>query len=272
MASEEHDEAAVSFALPADVGSWLDDQAERRDASRSEICQQLLVAVHAAATDDGLDEPVARADLEELHSHVDAQREEFVDLLEDVRSRVVQVKRETDAKAPAEHDHPDHATDDDLEELADELEELESTVSSGFDNFEASLEGLLDEVDELEERSTVLAKAVVDLREDRNDLAARERRRAKADRLKLAANRIGVRTAACEECDSSVDISMLAKPECPHCGAPLVDVEERTSMFFGSHSLVTGEPPALEGGVADGTDDGREGDLSWAGSDDEVTR
>lgn len=256
MASEESNDGTVSFALPAEVDDWLDEQAERRDEDRETVCQRVLVAAHTASTDDSFD-PVDRDDLATLDARIDDQREEFTDLLEDVRERVIQVKRESDASAPADHDHPDHADESDLDDLRSTVATLESdlaaldeTTRSGFDNFEEILEHLVEETEDLGERSTILAKAVVDIRDRRDALVARERRRAETDELKLAANRFGVRTANCEECATGVDLGLLTHPECPHCGSSFADVVQKSSIF-GSPRLVTGDPPALEGRVRD---------------------
>ncbi|NGM67628.1 hypothetical protein G6M89_01160 [Natronolimnobius sp. AArcel1] len=247
MASED-DDGGVSFALPADVDDWVATAAERRDESREDVCRRVVTAAHAIATDDDEPQPVDQDDLEALEDQfetdLESQHEEFLELLEDVRSRVIQVKRETDAKASAEHDHDTYESD--LESLQSDLSALEEHVGAGFENFEDVLDYLFDQTDDLEKRSTVLATAVVDLRDRWNTFADRERRRAAAERLQLAANQLGIRTAACADCDASIDIALLTAPECPHCESTFADVAERTS-FFGSHTLETGEPPALEG-------------------------
>ena len=250
--SSEDDDGGISFALPGEVDDWLAREASRRDETRDDVCRRLVTAAHAVATDDEI-EPGDLGDFDDLtavKAQLDAQRDEFVELLEDVRSRVVQVKRETDAKAPADHDHGEYADADDLAALREDLESLEATVDDGFENFEDVLEYLLEERAALEERSTVLATAVLDLREHRDDAAERERRRAAADRLKLAANRLGIRTAVCDACDGAVDLALLTEPACPHCSTAITDVAEKTA-FFGSHTLVTGDPPALEGEIDD---------------------
>lgn len=247
MSSQDRDESGVSFAPPAEVADWLAGEAADRGEARDDVCRRLVTAAHAVATDDDL-EPVGRDELTALQGQFEAQHEEFTALLEDVRSRVVQVKRETDGKASADHTHPDSLTEDDLESIRAELATLEDTVESGFDNFETVLENLLDETDDLAERSTLLARAVIDLRERRDAVADRERRRAGAEELQLAANRLGVRTASCTDCESSVDIALLTAPECPHCASQFTDVSEKSSIF-GSHRLRTGDPPALEGRV-----------------------
>ena len=251
MSSEGSGDQVISITLPADVSQWIEEEASRRDVSQDALCRQLLAAVQAVSTDaDSVDE------LDELREDLDTHREEFLEFLEDVRRRVIQVKREADAKAPADHDHEGYAATDDLEGLAVDLETLEETVHGGFENFEEILDHLLDEMETLEDRSTILATAVLELRETRNQRLERDRRRAEAERLQLAANRSGVRTATCDACGSSVDVALLTEPECPHCARSVADVERKTSIF-GSHTLVTGDPPALEGRVGrETTDDG----------------
>lgn len=265
MSSQNHDERGVSFAIPSEADDWLADEAARRDENPGEICRRLVTAAAAVATDDDL-ELADRDELAAVRGQLATHREEFAANLDDVRERIVQVKREADGKAPADHDHADHPTDGDLAAVRADLETLEETVDRGFENFETVLEDLLGDVDELAERSTLLAAAVVDLR-DRDD--DRRRRRAAADDLKLAANRLGVRTAACEDCGSSVDIALLTAPECPHCASAVTDVAERSSIF-GSHRLLTGDPPALEATSTDS--DGPDSDVLRGIADEDPTQ
>ncbi|ELY49214.1 hypothetical protein [Natronolimnohabitans innermongolicus] len=273
--SSEDDSGGVSVPLPGDVTDWLEDDAGRPDESREESCRRLIRAAHAVATTDGI-EPRDLEDLEDvasLQAELDAQREEFTELLEDVRRRVIQVKRETDAKAPADHDHEAYAASDaldgvaaDLAALRDDHAALASTVDDGFDNVETVLEDVLAETETLDERTTTLASVLVDLRERRTDADRRERHREAADELKLAANRLGIRTADCDECDETVDLALLTAPACPHCATQITDLEKRQG-FFGSDTLVTGAPPALEGAVDDGSDEERGTDVDAADED-----
>ncbi|MCU4974487.1 hypothetical protein OB955_17335 [Halobacteria archaeon AArc-m2/3/4] len=271
MASEEHERLDAPFALPADVDDWIDEEAARRDESREAVCRRLVAAVHTTMVDDGEQTlPATETDLETLHARLDTQRSEFTDLLEDVRERVVQVKREADRKAPAAHAHDEYATADELRGVQASLADLERTTHTGFDNFEAILEGMVDDLDELDDRSTILANAIVELREHRRACSTRERRRVAVEELQLAANRLGVNRAACEECASDVTISLLTRPECPHCGRSFADVATKSSLF-GSHTLETGEPPALEeaGSDAVGDENGSEdGDRSAESADE----
>ncbi|WP_247000971.1 hypothetical protein [Halosolutus gelatinilyticus] len=256
MASEEHDDGGISFALPAEVDDWVTDAADRRDETRDDVCRRLVTAAHAIATDEE-PAPVGRDDVDDLRAQLDTQRDEFVELLADVRSRVIQVKRETDAKAAVDHDHEEYVAADRFAAVEADLDELEEVVAAGFDNFEDVLEHLLETTDDLETRSGMLARAVLDLRDRRDAIADRERRRAETERLKLLANRLGIREATCDGCESAVDLALLTEPACPHCGESVADVAEKRSVF-GSHALVTGDPPALEGRVetaVESTDD-----------------
>ncbi|ARS90832.1 hypothetical protein [Natrarchaeobaculum aegyptiacum] len=294
MAGEETERSPVSISLPPDVDDWLANVADRYDESREETCRRLLLAAHAVATDDAdaidpdvlsslpdaadLDTLAADSDLRELETDlqtdIEDAREEFQDLLEDVRDRVIQVKRETDAKAPAAHDHSSYADQDDLESVQGTVEAIDRRLDAGFENFEEVLEHLLERADEVESRATVLASAVLDLRERQETLLERERRRARVESLKLAANRLGVSSAACEECGESVDVALLTEPECPTCASTIADVEPK-SGFFGSPTLVTGDPPALEGHArsvaAEGPSDALEAVAAETADDDEVT-
>ncbi|WP_049925898.1 hypothetical protein [Halopiger goleimassiliensis] len=255
MASDDADGGSISVSLPAEVDDWLAATAERRDEDRATTCRRLLSAVHEVTT--GADDPVDPERIVDLERELEEQREEYTELIEDVRSRVIQVKRETDGRAPADHDHEAYASDADLEALAADLESivadlerLEDRLEGGFDNFEEVLDHLLDRTDALENRAAVLARTILDVRDRQETLLERERRRRRVEELQLAANQLGVRTAACEECGASVDVALLTAPECPACASPVADVAENTS-WFGSHTLVTGDPPALEGEVAD---------------------
>ena len=249
MVGEDQDGGGVSLALPADVDDWIRRTAAERGETLEETCQRLLTAAHAVATDDGsvTTDPDA---FEQVERQLEDHRAEFLDLIEDVRSRVIQVKREADAKAPADHDHASYASDDDLEAVTAELDRLERRLEAGFDDFEDVLEHLLDRTDDVDERAAILGSALLDVRDRQETVLEREQARATVEQLKLAAAQLGVRSATCDECGTSVDVALLTAPECPACASSIADVESKSS-FFGSHTLVTGTPPALEGDVGD---------------------
>ena len=190
-------------------------------------------------------------ELSELTERLEALEASVEADVEDVRERVIQVKRETDGKAPADHDHPDLTEDlqtleTALASLEDDLERTERRLEGGFDNFEEILEELFDRTDAVEGDLDAVSQALRSMRETVATVARRERRRARADHLKGIAAKRGVRTANCEDCNATVDVALLSEAVCPTCGEPFHSLDANPG-FFGTSILETGEPPALEG-------------------------
>ncbi|GAB3681668.1 hypothetical protein GCM10028857_06230 [Salinarchaeum chitinilyticum] len=262
MASEDTGEAA-GIAVSEDVRRWLQRRADEHGVDVGQFVRLLLAAHRDLDDDDGaleglstdaiadVDDPVDRSELDEVES-------EFRSLLEDVRSRVIQVKREADGKAPAEHGH--EALESDLEELGaeltaldeqlsthgDRLESVEANLDDGFENFEEVLEYLIEVTDDLADRTDRLAQATIGTREQLQELAGSIEEREAADRLKRDAALEGIEAADCEDCGRSVRAGLLTSPDCPYCAASFVDVEPKQG-FFGSATFVTGQSPALTG-------------------------
>jgi len=258
MASEDTGDVA-GLTVSDDVRRWLQQAADEHGVDVERFVSELLAAHHAYAGDDeSLDAMNDVVDRDEL----DAVRDDFQELLEDVRSRVIQVKRETDSKAPAEHGHEAIESDVDelqaaLDELAEDLEDqqaalesLETTVDDGFENFEAVLEYLLETTDDLADRTDRLARATIGSRERLQELAGTIEERTAADRLKRDAALEGIGSADCADCGQSVRAALLTAPECPFCAAGFVDLEPKQGLF-GSATFQTGSRPALAGTADD---------------------
>ena len=265
MASEESGDLTVT--VPPEVREWLDSQAADRDAAdREAVLRQLVESYYAVDEMENGDRVrvTQRVDPDEVpdavEERLDEIDDEFMDLIEDVRERVIQVKREADGKAPADHDHPDLASrldgatattdrlSEEVAELEDRIDDVDRQVEAGFENYEDVLEYLTDTADDLQERTDLLAQAVVDVRREVRRLAGETATRSEAESLKRAANRSGISTAACDHCGTDVDLALLTAPECPHCASTFNDVEPKRG-FLGSATLVTGDPPALGGRV-----------------------
>lgn len=259
MASEDSRGTKTTVDLPDDVYDWLAEEA--LDGDDAETVARRLLDVHRRLASDvgaGTERPVTEAELDERVDELDARLE---DLIEDVRKRVLQLKRETDARAPVDHEHEDlRERLDELERRADEArdeaetasdraEAVESSLSTGFENYEEILSYLTQETDRLADRLDLLARATIDLRSAVETIAGERASHDAVDELKRAANQQGVRTAECEACSASIDIALLADPTCPQCAERLVDVTPGT-RFFRSAVLETGDPPALSGGDA----------------------
>lgn len=192
------------------------------------------------------------ADLESLESTVESD-------IQDVRERVVQVKRETDAKAPHDHSHERLETeltelDGDIKDIHETLDQTNSRMEGGFENFEEILESLLDRTVALETDVEKLGQVLRTVRNTLDAVAKRDQRRARADHLKQNAATTGVRTAKCETCRSTIDVALLSVATCPSCGESFHTLDANPG-FFGTSILETGDRPALEGGEFQGRPD-----------------
>jgi chromosome segregation ATPase len=240
-----------SEAFPPELRDWVERKAAERDTDPETILAR-AAAVYRTLDAETDDEPLDGAEREALADRVAAVEDDLDEKVDDVRERVVQIKRETDAKAPRDHRHPDleervaaaaRAADGADAKVAD----LADRLDRGFENYEEILEYLTDVTDDLDEKADTLAGAVVDLRAELQRIAAAEHDRQAVDDLRTAANRHGERTASCADCDSTVDLGLLARARCPHCEATFVDFEPSTG-FFSSATLRTGDRLALTDG------------------------
>lgn len=251
---------------------WLEARAAEQGVSPGELLKRFAAAFRAAEEGDipdlayrddvsAIDEELEAlaSELDDVERSVEELDEDVSDKIQDVRERVIQVKREVDAKAPADHTHPELAervasvaesaseTRDELAVLSKTVEELDTKVDDGFENFEEILEYLTDAVDDVEARNDQLAGAVVSMRETVRGIAEREGRQSATDRLREQANEHGIRTADCGDCGAVLDIALLTDARCPHCKSTFASVEPKRG-FFGSPTLEVGDRPALEAG------------------------
>jgi len=251
---EEVVEPAVRAAVADAVDASVDEEVESGLATALEGKLETLVSEAVETELDGqeswmpADSKASTDDLEaELDERLEAARADFHEKLEDVRERVIQVKREVDAKAPADHEHEALDRLDALEERVGELEattgELEATIAdlegeleSIRGEFEAAADdaGTVDEqFADLEERLTTVAWVVSDLREAHES----DTGEAALQQLKREAAAADVSRAKCENCDEGVEVGLLTEPACPHCDATVTTVEP-SQGFFGSPRLL----------------------------------
>jgi rubrerythrin len=257
---------ATGEGLPEELRAWVDERAEERGVEPEAVLARAVLvhreAERLAGTDGEADPSSTAARLDRLSDldaevsavadRLDALDAEVDDLIDDVRERVIQVKRETDGKAPADHDHAD------LRETATEAAETaEHAMAAAEDAREAVADeataddvrervaALSERTDRLEERAETLARVAVEARDERRDLRSAEAERAAADELRRHANRHGDAVAKCEDCGGTVRLGLLSRPRCPHCEATVASVEP--SGVVRKARLRTGAPPALDG-------------------------
>lgn len=232
------------------------EERERVDPARIDDLDGRIEELSERVADaDAGDASALSDDVAALDDRVSDLEDDIDEKIQDVRERVIQVKREADAKAPADHDHADllkrvDRTATAAEDLDERLAELESRVDEGFENFEEVLEYLTETSDDLEARARTLARATIGLRDRIAELEADRSAREVADDIRATANRNGDATATCGACSRRVRLGLLDRPECPHCAATFEDVEP-SSGLFGSATLRVGPPPALDGETAE---------------------
>jgi len=289
MSSESTDDGGVRVELAADIDEWLTEQAETLGVPREAVVEQLLASYKATVdrdddsaaavgfSRDELDAVVAATVDEKLNDELDAAAEDalqsrlpdivdgvedrldgrlddleadFQGKIDDVRERVVQVKRDTDGKAPADHDHEefDHvdALRQEVDALDRELAELRSDVTDDLGTQTAAVDDVDERLSDLQDKLTRVAWVVSDLREDQGGKDTTQRA---VDRLKRAAAQEGISSARCESCDEQVDIGLLTEPNCPHCNATVSDVRPEGGIFRTKARLVTAAQ--LESGATD---------------------
>jgi len=285
MSSESTDDGGVHVELSADLDEWLTEQAETLGIPREAVMKQLLAAYMTAAdSDDEIDdllqpsadeldavvaatvdeklngsvesatESAVKAHIPEIVDTVERQLAERFDALEadfqtkieDVRERVVQIKRETDAKAPADHSHEEF---DRINALTQEIEGMEAELAALRDDVTESLEaqdervddtaGRIDDIDDrlndVEDKLTRVAWVVSDLRDDQG---GRDQNQKAVDRLKRAAAQENISTARCSNCDEQVEIGLLTEPQCPHCNTTVSDVRPEGGIIRSKARLV----------------------------------
>jgi predicted Zn-ribbon and HTH transcriptional regulator len=248
--------------VPATVAAWLDDRADEAGLDRDAFRRGFAAAL---ATSDG---PLAES------ARVAALEDEVEADVDDVRDRVVQLKRAVEESAAADHDHQDlrerlaaaeettAALDGEVEALRDRLDDAEGRVERGFDNYETVLDHLTESVEDLEDKTATLASVLLDVRDE----LERQSGDAAVATLCRRANRLGVRRADCGSCGERVEVALLRDPHCPHCSAGLTDVEPKSGLF-GSATLVTGDDvPALAGDTEDPVFD-EDGDVALIASE-----
>ena len=250
MSEQAGDDAVEPAVRDGPVAEWTHERAEELDLEPHEFVERVLGAYKRAEAGEDFD-PTPVEELDAVRSELSELESTVESLIEDVRERVIQVKRETDEKAPADHDHPDVAerietTEASVESLEESVESVRTRLDRGFDNYEEILEYLLSRTDDLTATLETVGTAVLELEKKVDTIAAREHRRTQADRLQKTAAKHGVRTAKCESCQTKVEVALLSEPACPSCEATFRDLEPNPG-FFGTSKLLTGSRPALEG-------------------------
>lgn len=223
VVSVEDEVRSVIAERMSDIAGAVADQLEIE-----RTVEDAIEARSGELTQTAVDRATRRVD-----DDLDALEAEFMSNVEDVRDRVIQVKKETDRKAPAEHDHPDledqlNTLSNDVEALQDDLESLRADVDGQVESQEARLDEIDETVWDVQDKLETVAYVVRDLR----DSGAMENKRATSvEKIKQAAAKEDLDRARCEACGEGVEIALMTAPECPHCEATVTDVQPGEGLF-----------------------------------------
>ncbi len=239
--SDEEIEAVVDSRFEESLDARVDERVRQHLDARldSTVDQRVDTAVETALSGHLSDaiEAVERR----LGNRVDNAQSEFQEKLEDVRERVIQVKQEADAKAPAGHDHEEFdrlvALGKQLDDLHNEVETLSERLDATLPEQETAIEELEADLDTVQERLRTVGWTVRDVRDSVEADTGLEA----VKRVKRAAAKADVDRARCENCGNGVDIALLTDPHCPHCESTVTDVEEARGFFSKPKLLVASQ-------------------------------
>ena len=248
-------DADDSLATLLDIETRVEDQlSDQLDAAVAAAVDDAIESRLDATVQDRLPD-IADAVEGRLDGRFDEIEGDFQGKIEDVRQRVIQLKKEIDTKAPADHEAFEtvEELDEGVAELNRELvgvrEEFEDDLSAQTERV-TDLETRFDEfeqrLDDTEEKLKRVAWVVSDLRDSQGGRDAHQKA---VDRIKRAAAQEGISSASCQNCGEKVEIGLLTDPQCPHCNSTVSDVQPEGGIIRKKASLVTAAQ--LEAGPTD---------------------
>jgi DNA repair exonuclease SbcCD ATPase subunit len=167
----------------------------------------------------------------QLDNRIDTVEDEFQGKLEDVRNRVIQVKKEADKKAATDHTHDEFETlatlERRLESLESELQDFRVEIDDTLPEHGAAIDQLDARLEETEDRLQTVAWITSDLRDAVESGSGLEA----VERIKRAAAKANISSAKCENCSNEVNLALLTDPECPHCNATVNNVDANPGWF-----------------------------------------
>jgi uncharacterized phage infection (PIP) family protein YhgE len=244
----------ASYRMAADQDGHLDDdaleieQADIAESVRSQLDEQLPARLDSEidsrieqAVEQALTERLSKATnsvQRQLSNRIDSVETEFDENISDVRERVIQVKKEADSKAAADHTHDQLESITEIQrtlaELETDLDGLQTEFEAHVPEHEQALTELDDQFEQMQDRLQTVAWVVSDLRDAQASQGGLEA----VERIKRAAAKADIERADCENCGEGVTLSLLTDPECPHCNATVTNVEP-ASGWFGNPTLLT---------------------------------
>ena len=218
-AVDAHLEEAVSTTVEESLDELVREQVSRQlqEALDTAVRQQVSEATNTTQ--------------QRLESRISAVEDDYMAKLQDVRERVIQVKKETDTRAQQDHTHEEFDAVDDLatevKMLQESFEQLETTYAEVVPEHEERLGEIEARLDTLEDRLKTVAWVVSDLREAHESGGGLQA----VERIKRAGAKHDIERANCENCGESVVLALLTDPHCPHCNTTVTNVEPAGGWF-----------------------------------------
>ncbi|WP_332899797.1 hypothetical protein [Haladaptatus sp. CMSO5] len=270
MEGEESRDVAVR--IPESLDEWLTAKTAALGVSRETLLVQLLAAYRLTdettagdlkaaleqhnAVDSNQLAAVESALTQKVDTEVGELNEKVDSLIDDVRARVIQVKKEADAKSESDHTHPELSTVETLEQsvnrLQDEVDRLETAVDHETSTRTDEHTALRERIDDLESKLQTVARVTLDMRNVVRTDAERAERERLLSTLREIATEEGVRNAKCGACGAPIDVALLNDPTCPGCGHLFTDIEPGTWLIRSPRLVNT--RPELEVGSDEETD------------------
>jgi len=198
--------------------------------------EQVEATVDQVATDTVSE--ATNAVQKQLSNRIDALEQDIDEKIDDVRTRVIQVKREADGKARRDHTHDEFEAVEELKTdvatLQTELEQLRESYDETVPEQEAKVGEIKKTLDAVQDRLQTVAWVVSDLREAQEKGGGLQA----VERIKRAAAKADIERANCQNCGQGVTLSLMTDPNCPHCDTTVTDIEPK-SGWFGSAKLLT---------------------------------
>jgi DNA repair exonuclease SbcCD ATPase subunit len=262
MATEPAAETELSVTLSPPLSEWLEERADALGVERETLLVQLLGTYRAAADIDeeeletllseaggDPESTVSQDDLDDLDDRLEGLETDLSEHVEDLRSRILQLKDAVESSAKSDHDHPEiESLSERVETLSTDVRELETDLDdavSEIGDVSSNLESLDERLGTFETKLDKLARVVVVLRRQAGDLTDSTET---LEKIRRVANRKGTTTANCEACGDPVRIGLLDEAACPHCQHEFDDIEHPSSILarFKSPTLTREDAPPEE--------------------------
>lgn len=241
MATEPAPDTKLSVTLSPALSEWLEERAATLGVDREELLLQLVGAYRVTAEVDpddftellseGVEDPETPGPqidpdaLDELDERIEGVDTALSEHVEDLRSRILQLKDAVESSASADHDHAEiEALAEQVGDLSADLEAFETDAT----DLRSELETTGERLETVETKLDRLARVVLELKRGIDTVTASGEA---LERLQEAANRNETTAADCQGCGKRLRISLLSEAACPHCGHDFRDIEYPSSLL-----------------------------------------